>query len=139
MNYTAVATSLAIGLCMVMGCKKEDPGPDVALYTSKLAGDRTWAHQRSIRHIGVDTSWSLNDTSFAIEALDDMRLKVYGYELTYYTYTDSALIYKNQPDQSLMFVYYGALHYDYKKDSICFSSMMLNKGNGTIDSFTTRL
>ncbi len=54
-------------------------------------GNRHWTGGRCESHevSGIDTSWALNDTTFAITALSDSILEVWGQSIPYFQYTTS--------------------------------------------------
>ena len=129
---------LIIALCLAAGCSKHPAGPDLSLYTPKLAGEKVWKRQWKRHLMGTnDTTVYLPDTSFAIAVKANDHLSVYGYELFFDAHTDDVLEYHNRTDNYTSL--FGGLHYYYKKDSIVFLSRFYNKGNYGIEEFTTHL
>ena len=70
-------------LLATTGCKKEEKPSLASLHTKNLGGERTWkvTHSYFPLQYGNDTTYSLNDTSFAIQVLGDTKIKVFRSEM----------------------------------------------------------
>jgi hypothetical protein len=113
-------------LLATTGCKKEEKPSLASLHTKNLGGERTWkaTHSYFPLQYGNDTTYSLNDTSFAIQVLGDTKIKVFW----------SEMINKNQqygqPIDTTKMLYYECInctgsptsvHYYYPTGEIIFS------------------
>ena len=88
-TFRVITAMLLLMMFAVSSCKKKNSGPD---YTAKMGGVRHWhgifsktlvSFPTDSTYVQRDTSWNLNDTSFAVWRIDGSTIDMFGAKLSY--------------------------------------------------------